>query len=340
MQKEIDALVQNDTWDVVELPPNKKALPCKWVYKVKQLSDGSIKRLKARSVIRGDVQREGIDFNETFSHVVKMTTIRCLLATAIKKGWGIYQLDVNNAFLHRNLNEEVYMKFPRKGISISILAVYVDDIVLTGNDIRELNALKVFLDQEFKIKDLGNLHYFLGMEVVRESTGLFLTQRKFTLDLLKEFNCLDKTPVSSPLDPTQKLVANTGDIIPHPTLYRHLIGKLNYLTHMRSDLSFTIQHLSQYIQDPRQPHLEAALQVLRYLLRDPGLGLFLSASSSFKLQDFCDSDWASCPDSRKSVSGFYISLGSSPISWKSKKQMSISLSSAEAEYRSMRRVVA
>uniref|UniRef100_A0A1S3Y866 Uncharacterized mitochondrial protein AtMg00810-like n=1 Tax=Nicotiana tabacum TaxID=4097 RepID=A0A1S3Y866_TOBAC len=278
-----------------------------------------------------------------------MTTIRCILATGVKRGWGLYQLDVDNAFLHGDLQEEVYMKFPAGVIppssthsnsSISIVAVYVDDILLTDNDTAELQALKDFLHQEFKIKDLGDLHFFLAMEVIREPQGLILSQRKFTFDLLKEFDAMKLVPISSPLDPTSRLLSKIGDPVKDPTLYRHLLGKLNYLIHTRPDLSFTVQHLSQYMQDPRKPHLDAAYRVLRYLLKDPGFGLFMSFSSSFQLLAFCDSDWATCPDSRKSVNGFYISLGASPISWKSNKQTLISLSSAEAEYRSMRRVVA
>nr|XP_009768663.1 PREDICTED: uncharacterized protein LOC104219656 [Nicotiana sylvestris] len=213
MEKELDALESNRTWSIVTFPEGKKALTCKWIYKVKLKSDGSLERLKARLVITGDTQRE------------------------VKRNWKLYQLDVNNAFLHSNLDEEIYMHFLQiSGEMITIL----DDILITGNNAKEVADIKHFLNTEFKIKDLG----------------------------------------------------------------------------------------------------EAALHTLRYLCKDPRLELFMSLDSSFQLVTYCDSDWAACSNSRCSVSGFFLSMGDFPISWKLKKQQVVALSSAEAEYRLMRRLVA
>lgn len=144
----------------------------------------------------------------------------------------------------------------------------------------------------------------------------------------------------SPLDLNIKLIHGQGTPLDDPSLYMQLVGKLNFLTHTRPDLSFCVQHLSQFMSDLRQPHWEAALHVLRYIKNDPSQGLFFSNDPSFSIERYCDADWASCPHTRKSVSGFVILLGGSIVSWKSKKQHTLSLSSAEAEYRSLRRITA
>ncbi|XP_019256317.1 PREDICTED: uncharacterized protein LOC109234706 [Nicotiana attenuata] len=169
--------------------------------------------------------------------------------------------------------------------------------------------------------------------------GVIISQRKFVLDLLKEYNCLDYKPCSSPLDPTTKLKAKEGTILQDLTYYKKLVGKLNFLTNTRLDIAYSVQHLSQFMQEPREPHLKAAFHLLRYLRNDPTLGIFMSKDGDHTVKAYCDSDRAACPDSRRSITGYLVLLGNSPISWKSKKQKTISLSSAEAEYRALRKVV-
>ncbi|XP_019260703.1 PREDICTED: uncharacterized protein LOC109238670 [Nicotiana attenuata] len=228
----------------------------------------------------------------------------------------------------------------RSDSSTVFLAIYVDDIILTGDDPKEINALKIFLDDQFKIKDLGLLNYFLGIELLYVDFGVLLHQRKFVSELVAEYGCSDASAVSSPLELCVKLKSDVGVLLPNPESYRSLVGKLNFLTHTRPDLCFAVQHLSQLLKSPRLPHMTAALHVLRYLKGTPDVGVHLNGSSDFSVQAFCDSDWASCSDSRRSVSGYCVFLGGSLISWKSKKQAVVCLSSAEAEYRAMSKVVA
>ncbi|XP_070004838.1 uncharacterized mitochondrial protein AtMg00810-like [Nicotiana sylvestris] len=214
-----------------------------------------------------------------------MTTIRCLLTVAAKKDWNVSQLDVNNAFLHRDLQKEVYMRFP------------------AGDHLAEIQSIKDFLNTKFKVKNLGSINYFLGMVILREQAGFIVSQRKFTLDMLQEFDVSHLPLVSSLLDLALKLQADDGEYLQNPTIFRYLVGKLNYLTNTRLDLSFVVLTLNQYMQKPYVSHFSAALRVLKYLSSDPVQGILLSVEASFSLLAFCDADWASCKDSRRSVSG-------------------------------------
>ena len=211
----------------------------------------------------------------------------------------------------------------------------MDDILITGSNKFEIDHVKSHLDKCFGIKDLGPLHYFLGIEVTYLPEGIVLSQKKFTHELLQVIDISYMKPVATPLPINCKLTAEDGAPTADPTLYRIQMGKLNFLSNTRPDLSFAVQTLSQFMQNPKTTHMQALLHTLRYVKGTVGQGLLLKASDQLSLTAFSDSDWASCPSSRRSVTGYAIMLGSSLISWKSKKQSTVSKSSSEAEYRAM-----
>uniref|UniRef100_A0A2N9HAP9 CCHC-type domain-containing protein n=1 Tax=Fagus sylvatica TaxID=28930 RepID=A0A2N9HAP9_FAGSY len=357
MSTELRALEANSTWTLEPLPPGKKPIGCKWVFKTKLRADGSIERYKARLVAKGYTQVEGLDYHETFAPVAKMTTVRCLLAVAAAQQWIIHQLDVNNAFLHGDLDEEVYMIPPPgycpKGetrftnlkqttlftlvqtTSITVVLVYVDDILVAGNDLSQIETFKHALSTNFKTKDLGPLKYFLGLEVARSHKGIFLNQRKYALDILNDSGQLGARIAPFPMEQNLKLTNQDGDLLPDPSAYRRLVGRLIYLTITRPDIVFAVNILSQFMHAPRLPHMQAATRVLRYIKGTPGQGILFPSSNTLHVTAYTDSDWASCPTTRRSTTGYFIQLGTSPISWRTKKQTTVARSSAEAEYRAM-----
>lgn len=216
-----------------------------------------------------------------------------------------------------------------------MILVYVDDLVLAGDDLAEIQFVKTLLDSKFSNKDLGSLKYFLGFEIARSTKGISLYQRKYALDLLQDTGLIGSKPCSTPMDPQLKLHKAAGLPIPDPSVYRRLIGRLLYLTHTRPNIAFAVTHLSQFLQRPPDQHLQVAMRVVKYIKGAPGSGLFFDASSSPTLKSFSDSDWGACPDTRRSITGFCFFLGNSLILWKSKKQTVVSRSSSEVEYRAL-----
>nr|GEZ96074.1 cysteine-rich RLK (receptor-like protein kinase) 8 [Tanacetum cinerariifolium] len=211
---------RNDTWKITDLPIGRKAIGGKWVYKIKYKSSGDIDRYKARYVAKEFNQKEGINFDETFSLVVKIVTVRCVVNLAVQNNWSVCQLDVNNAFLYGDLDETVYMTLPEGYFNLGdnrvSLLVYVDDIIITGNNSSLIKKRKAFLNTKFMIKDLGRLKYFLDIEVINTENGLCLSQRKYCLDLLTKFSLLACKPSATPLE--QNLSMTNEPTVSDPVL--------------------------------------------------------------------------------------------------------------------------
>jgi len=206
---------------------------------------------------------------------------------------------------------------------------------LAGNNLSEITQLKSLLDNRFGIKNLGPLRFFLGFEIARSSKGISLNQRKYALDLLQDTGLLASKPISTPMDYSLTLSMAVGSSILDASIYRRLLGRLVYLTNSKPDISFVVSKLSQFLSQPSSIHLQAALHVLRYIKGNPAQVLFFPTQSSLHLTGFSDLGWGAYLDTRRSITGFCFFLGSALVSWKSKKQATISRSSSEAEYRAL-----
>uniref|UniRef100_A0A2N9I658 Reverse transcriptase Ty1/copia-type domain-containing protein n=1 Tax=Fagus sylvatica TaxID=28930 RepID=A0A2N9I658_FAGSY len=385
MTEEFQALEKTHTWDLVDLPHGKSVIGCKWVYKIKTKSDGSIERYKARLVAKGYAQEYGIDYEETFAPVARITSVRSLLAITAVHQWPLFQMDVKNAFLNGDLTKEVYMQAPpgysdypdkvcllrralyglkqaprawfakfssivhqfgfsssshdtalfirRSDKGMILLLLYVDDMIITGDDHSGISDFKLFLHQQFEMKDLGHLSYFLGLEVSSDSTGYYLSQAKYASDLLSRAGLTDTKVVSTPLKMNARLTPLDGTPLSDATLYRQLVGSLIYLTVTHP--AHAIHLVSQFLFALHSTHYAAVIHILLYIKGTMFHGLHFSAHSTLDLCAYSDADWAGDPTDRRSTTGFCFFLGDSLISWRSKKQHIVSRSSTEAEYRAL-----
>lgn len=391
MKDEMESLLSNQTWQLAELPKGKKALHNKWVYRIKEEHDG-MKRYKARLVVKGFQQKEGIDYTEIFSPVVKLTTIRAVLAIVAREDLHLEQLDVKTAFLHGDLEEEIYMvqpqgfavqgkermvcklqkslyglkQAPRQwykrfdnfmvgngfsrcqadhccymknfGNSCIILLLYVDDMLIAGQSKQEIDRLKMQLSKEFAMKDLGAAKQILGMRITRNGEELKLSQEDYVKKVLSRFNMHDAKSVSTPLGSHFKLSReqspSTDEERAHMehVPYASAIGSLMYATVCtRPDIAQAVGVVSRYMSCPGKQHWEAVKWILRYLRGTAGYALYFRKNNS-GLQGYVDADMAGDLDGRKSTTGYVYTMGGTAISWVSKLQKIVALSTTEAEY--------
>ncbi|GJV25884.1 ribonuclease H-like domain-containing protein [Tanacetum coccineum] len=310
MCDEYKALIDNKTWVLVPRPPNVNIVCSMWLYKHKYNADGSLNRYKARLVANGHSQQQGIDCDETFSLVVKPATIRTVLSLAVSRQWPIHLLDVKNAFLHDHIKETVYMHQP-PGFTDSAHSDYV--------------CLLFFYFTP------ATYHLFTTCEVCYDRPWPTQLFSKYATEILEQAQMLNCNPCRTLID-TEKKLGPEGSPVTDPTLYRSLAGSLQYLTFTRPDLSYAVQQLCLYMNDPREPHLNAMKHVLCYLRGTTDLGLHLFRSTTSHLIAYSDADWAGCPATRRSTSGYCIFLGDNLLTWSSKRRDTLSRSSAEAEY--------
>ena len=383
---EYHSLMENETWELVPLPKGRKPIGSRWVFKVKYGSNGEIKRFKARVVAKGYAQKAGIDYEETFSPVVKFQSIRTLLAFAIQNDMLLHQMDVVTAFLNGTLEEDIYMEQPvgyiergKEGLvcklkkslyglkqaprcwnkaftefmksiefkqstadpcvyvrDTCIVAVYVDDLIIATKTTDEMQEVKQSLHSQFQMKDMGELYFCVGVTIEQDRAEkvIELHQKQYILNMLKKFKLEDAKPVSTPADPNVKLCKDDGvsksvDSI----MYQSMVGSLLYAAiATRPDISHAVGVVAKFNSGPNEAHLTAVKRILRYLKGTSDITLKYKKGEKDELLVYSDADYAGDVDDRHSTTGNLFLMSGGPVSWTSKKQPIVTLSTTEAEY--------
>ncbi|GJZ81707.1 ribonuclease H-like domain-containing protein [Tanacetum coccineum] len=223
---------------------------------------------------------------------------------------------IRAGFYHSKIDSSFFIF--HKGPDTTYLLLYVDDIILTSSSTSLLQRIIFSLHAEFALTDLGPLNYFLDISVTRTTSDIFLSQTKYATEIFERAQMLNCNPCRTLVD-TEKKLGPEGSPVTDPTSYRNLAGALQYLTFTRPDLSYVVQQLCLYMHDPREPHLNAMKRVLRYLRGTTDLGLQLFRSTTSQLIAYFDADWAGCPATHRSTSGYYVFLGDNLLTWSSKR---------------------
>ena len=387
MEEEYNSLIANDTWTLTKLPNGRKPIGSKWIYKLKENADGSIAKHKARLVAKGYTQTYGVDYKETFAPVTKSTTIRTMLALAALFEYEPTQADISTAYLHANMEEDIYMEQPegfvkydengtqyvcklnksiyglkqsgrnwnklldkwfkdhefeaskidpclyihnKDGHFIAI-AIYVDDLLILDNNKHIRDTLINDMQRTFKLVDLGLATWILGMEINYRKDSIVLDQSKYLKDVLNKFNMTECKTLKTPIVTEQNKNPEHEHFNQHT--YMSLIGSLIYLsTGTRPDIAYAVSRAGQHMQNPTIHDWIAAKRILRYLKGTATRKLNYSRTGNATLTGYSDSDWAGDLDKRRSTTGYLFTLAGAAISWSSRKQQTIALSSTEAEY--------
>ncbi|XP_016173481.1 uncharacterized protein LOC107615982 [Arachis ipaensis] len=292
MDAEYSALMQNHTWKLVPLPEGREAIESRWVFRAKYNADGSLQKYKARLVAQDFSQRPGFDFTETY---ILHGDVAEYVYMKQPRGY-----EVGDGSLVCKLTKALYgLKFRHN--SVVFVLVYVDDILITGNFDKVVSQVIQQLNNQFALKDMGELHYFLSIQVTKTvAGGLILSQEKYVKNILKKAEIENCKPCQTPLPFS-------------------VVGSLQYLTITRPELAYDVGKVSQFMQTPLDEHWKLVKRMLMYVSGTASFGLHLHKTTVHNIRAYIDSDWGGDPDDRKSTGGFCVFLGDNLISWSSKK---------------------